>query len=280
VRGYSLDRWLINGVAGDSISVSDRGLSYGDGLFETIAVRAGQCRFLDAHLDRLAAGCARLGIPAGDRLQLITELNQLVGTTVHATAKIIVTRGMGPRGYRPPVECSPTRIVGVQITQPAVPAATNVRIRYCDTLISRNPALAGLKTLNRLEQVLARAEWDDRGIEEGLMLNDRGEVVCGTMSNLFFTRVGILITPPLNECGVGGIMRQAAMQVAQSMGIEVQERIVNKADLKSADDVFLSNALIGIRPVAELAGINYQRSDVTKRIMQGLFDMGVVECGL
>ena len=265
-------------MQGDSIPVEDRGLSYGDGLFETIAVREGRCRFLTAHLARLEAGCERLGIPVPDSRQIVAELGRLLGTTEHATAKIIVTRGRGPRGYRQPVPCSPTRLVGMQRTSPARMPADGVRARYCATLISRNPKLAGLKTLNRLEQVLARAEWTDNEIVEGLMLNDRGEVVCGTMSNLFYTQAGVLFTPELHECGVSGIMRQATMEVAQSLGIEVQELKVDPQDLQNAEDVFLSNALIGLWPLAELAGQEYRCSEVTNQIMRGLFAMGVVEC--
>jgi 4-amino-4-deoxychorismate lyase len=275
-----MDRWLINGVASVSLPVADRGLSYGDGLFETIAVRAGQCRFLAAHFDRLAEGCDRLGIPAPDRQQITDELGQLVAGTEHACAKIIITRGTGPRGYQPPKPCQPTRILGLQTTSPVPDAPCGVRVRYCETLISRNPALAGIKTLNRLEQVLARAEWDDTRIAEGLMLNDRGNVVCGTMSNLFFTHAGILFTPDLHESGVSGIMRQMTLQVAQSHGVEVRELTVSKADLETADDVFLSNALIGIWPVVELNGQEYQGNDLTKQIMRGLFELGVIECGI
>jgi 4-amino-4-deoxychorismate lyase len=280
LRKYIVDRWLINGVASNSLPVADRGLSYGDGLFETIAVRAGQCRFLTAHLDRLAEGCDRLGIPAPDRQQISDELGQLIAATEYASAKIIITRGTGPRGYQPPIPCQPTRILGLQATSPVAGATRGVRVRYCETSISRNPALAGIKTLNRLEQVLARAEWDDTDIAEGLMLNDRGEVVCGTMCNLFFTRAGILFTPELRESGVNGIMRKMVLQVAQGRGVEVSELTVSKADLETAEDIFLSNALIGVWPVVELNGKKYQRSDVTKQIMQGLFEMGVIECGI
>jgi len=261
------------------LPVTDRGLTYGDGLFETLAVRDGECRFLDAHLERLVHGCSRLGIPSPDRPQITAELAQLIAGAAHATAKIIITRGTGSRGYRPPVPCSPTRILGLQNTQAQTRQNKGVRLRYCETLISRNPALAGLKTLNRLEQVLARGEWADNDIAEGLMLNDRGEVVCGTMSNLFFTHAGTLFTPELHECGVSGIMRQMILQVARSEGLEVRQRTVNKNDLATAEDVFISNALIGVWPVAELGGRTYRRSDVTNQIMRGLLAMGVVECG-
>jgi 4-amino-4-deoxychorismate lyase len=274
-----LDRCLINGVESNSLSVTDRGLNYADGLFETIAVRAGQCRFLDAHLDRLAEGCERLRIPPPDRQNIMAELEQLLAGAEHATVKITITRGSGPRGYQLPVPCSPTRILALQKTQPLPAIARGVRARYCTTLLSRNPSLAGLKTLNCLEQVLARSEWDDADIAEGLMLNDRGEVVCGTMSNLFFTRTGVLFTPPLDECGVSGIMRNTILQVVQSLGIAVKEAAVSKAALQNADDIFLSNALIGIWPVVELVGQTYRRSAVTERIMKGLSEKGVIECG-
>jgi 4-amino-4-deoxychorismate lyase len=273
-----LDNWLINGVAADAISLDDRGLHYGDGLFETIAVRDCNCRFLAAHLRRLAEGCARLNIPVPDELDLHSELQQLTKAARHATVKIILTRGTGPRGYRLPEKCTPTRIVGIQHTQPVGLPRSGVKVRYCATPISRNPLLAGLKTLNRLEQVMARAEWNDAEIAEGLMLNDRHEIVCGTMTNVFFGRDGVLFTPRLAECGISGIMRQQVLAVAEERGIEVRERSVSKNDLSSADEVFLTNSLIGLWPVSNLEGQVFEQGALGTAISAGLAARGVMEC--
>lgn len=273
-----MDSWLVNGVAGDTIKLDDRGFSYGDGLFETIAVRNGACRFLDNHLQRLEEGCSRLRIPFREHGMLRTEVTQLAAAVANGAAKLIVTRGRGPRGYRLPDVCMPTRIVGVQETQPVACPAAGVALRYCETPITRNPALAGLKTLNRLEQVLARAEWSDTDIAEGLMLNDRQEVVCGTMTNVFFVRDGMLYTPQLSESGVNGIMRQQVLAVAGEKGIDVREVAVSKSELSQADEIFLTNALIGLWPVSQLDCQSFGRGPTSAAICAGLAARGVTEC--
>jgi len=273
-----LERWLVNGASGDSIGLNDRGLHYGDGLFETIAVRNGTCRFIGAHLQRLSEGCARLKLPVPDLPVLESELQQLSRTVDHATVKVIVTRGAGPRGYRFPDPCMPTRIVGLEQTEPQPYPESGVQVRYCATRISRNPQFAGLKTLNRLEQVMARAEWNDPGIAEGLMSNDRDEIICGTMTNVFLVSRGILYTPSLLESGVSGIMRQQVIAVAADNGIEVQEASLSQYALSSADEIFLTNALIGLWTLSTLAGQKIRQGKLSETIRAALASRGVVEC--
>jgi 4-amino-4-deoxychorismate lyase len=250
-----MDRWLINGELAESIPVSDRGLQYGDGLFETMAVRAGKIRLLEQHLGRLTISCKRLGIPTDCLQDLPIMLDKCIASAPHGTVKIIVTRGTGQRGYALPQQSKATICIGfaadaITGTQP-VPA----RVGFCATPIARNVVLAGLKTLNRLEQVMARAEWSaDAGFDEGLMSNDRGEVVCGTMTNLFIVRENTLTTPLLDEAGVRGVMRSHVLGLAGDMNIKVHESHLLRADIESADAVFLTNALKGIWPVAEIAG--------------------------
>jgi 4-amino-4-deoxychorismate lyase len=206
------------------------------------------------------------------------ELRQLLNGCRDGTAKIIVTRGSGPRGYRPPDHCLPTRAIGLETGSVTPANKAGVRLRYCTTRISRNPLLAGIKTLNRLEQVMARAEWSDTAVAEGLMLNDRDEVVCGTMTNLFYIRDGVLHTPDLHECGVSGVMRQQVLAVARKEGIEVRELPVNQQQLAAADELFLTNALIGVWPAVELAEKHYACGAITRRIMHCLAALGVQEC--
>jgi 4-amino-4-deoxychorismate lyase len=274
-----MNKWLINGSEAGVIAPDDRGLAYGDGLFETIAVRAGECRFLEAHLQRLAAGCERLMIPYPGDECLRADIIQL-GACVHGTLKIIVTRGSGPRGYAlpPSASVSVTRLVGLMPTDSPSGAAGTVRVRYCNTLLGRNPSLAGIKTLNRLEQVIARAEWDDPAIREALMLTDQGEVVCGTMTNLFLVRNGQLVTPDLSECGVHGVMRDQVFRLAEEIDIQVNQTRLSKADVSTADDLFLTNSQLGMLPVDELEGQLYKRSEITLRLMRGLAAAGVEEC--
>ncbi len=250
---------LINGEAGDRIDVLDRGLQYGDGLFETLRVRAGRPCLWAAHLARLRRGCERLGIAMPAEARLRDEAGRLCAGLDDGVLKIVLTRGPGGRGYRPPRDARPTRLLAV-FPAPDYPpqyAQAGVAARLCDTRLGLNPALAGLKHLNRLEQVLARAEWDEPGIAEGLMLDIEGNVIEGTMSNLFMVRAGRLCTPGLSRCGVAGVMRARVMAEAGAQGIPVEEGRIGLRDLAAADELFLTNSVIGVWPVRRLDGRDY-----------------------
>ncbi|MGI9289879.1 MAG: aminodeoxychorismate lyase, partial [Gammaproteobacteria bacterium] len=271
-----MDRWLINGLQAESLPVEDRGLHYGDGLFETMACRDGRIRLLDKHLQRLRLGCQRLQLPTDFISALTEDIDNIVAGESYGTLKLIVTRGSGQRGYAPPASPQLTVIMGFSaaVAEPV----SYARVRFCRTPIGRNESLAGIKTLNRLEQVLARAEWDGSDpFDEGLMINDRGEVVCGTMSNLFVIKDQLLLTPRLNECGVLGVMRSHIMELAACLNIEVREDAFNQADVLAADTVFLTNALKGIWPVETIEGMTLGTSDLLTRLQAELnesFGMG------
>lgn len=245
---------LIDGVEADHVSVTDRGLQYGDGLFETVAVRNGCLRLWRAHFQRLTIGARRLGIPCPSQALLFDDCQRLINGTSPVVLKIVLTRGSGGRGYRPPEDPRPTRIVSVHPwpDYPSDWAEQGVAVTFCRTPLGENPALAGLKHLNRLEQVLARAEWRDPQIAEGIMLDGRGRVIGGTMSNLFLVRSGHLYTPKLDTCGIAGTVRALVLREAGTRGIEVVQTDVVSADLADADGLFLTNALIGVWPVRRL----------------------------
>ena len=245
----------INGQAGTTVEATDRGLQYGDGLFETMAVRDGRARFFDWHLERLARGAERLGIALPAAAWLRDEVAQ-AWPAGRGVVKLVLTRGPAERGYRPPCEARPTCIVSGQ-EWPAWPAAcwtVGVRLRWCELRLARQPRLAGLKHLNRLEQVLARAEWEDPAIAEGLLMDDRNQVISGTQTNLFAWRGGRLWKPRLDECGVAGVMRRAFRSWAAEQGETADERPVPQAELAEATEVILTNALIGAWAVCEIAG--------------------------
>lgn len=246
---------LVDGREDGAIDPADRGLNYGDGLFETLAVKDGRPRFFEWHLERLAAGAARLGIPL-PAAGLLAEEVARVWPLGWGVVRIVITRGAGPRGYRPPRNPRPLRIVSAAPWPQQDPACRSqgVRLRWCSTRLGRNPQLAGIKHLNRLEQVLARAEWDDPGVAEGLLLDDGGNVICATQANLFVIAGGQLVTPALDACGVAGVMRRAFRAWAQERGETVVERAVSPADIGGAEGLFLTNALIGAWPVRELDG--------------------------
>lgn len=263
---------LIDGVPGECIAADDRGLQYGDGLFETLAVRDGVCEFWDRHLQRLLYGCERLRIPPPSVAQLQAEAAALVRDTARGVLKIVITRGRGGRGYRLPQTVVPTRLLRLSDApdHPASHAEEGVRVRTCTQRLGWNAALAGLKHLNRLEQVLARMEWDDAGIAEGLMRDLDDNVIEGTFTNLFAVRRGRLATPALNRCGIAGIMRGVIMDLADNDagGCEVCD--IPYAELREADELFLSNSVIGIWPVRELDGRRLRVGETTRYLQRQL----------
>ena len=266
---------LVNGIETDSLPVSDRGLQYGDGLFETLAIRGGRPLSWPRHMARLLTGCERLGIPAPPEALLIAETNRLISEQDRAVLKIVLTRGGGPRGYRPPERATPTRIFmrfpdGEEGGDAAV---KGISVTLCRTRIGRNPALAGLKHLNRLEQVLARAEWGDEHAE-GLMLDEAGNLVEGTMSNVFLIHDNVLHTPDLAHCGVAGVMRAAVLDAADALGFPVKVREIAGLEIEQADGLFLCNALIGLWPVRMLGARRCTIHPLVGRLRERLALMG------
>lgn len=245
-----MNTW-INGRKGATIDHEDRGLQYGDGLFETMRVCGGRIRLLEYHLDRLYAGLRQLKIRGRARLALRRELVRVAALRNAAVLKLIVTRGGGPRGYRPTGRGPCTRILALYSLPRSVVADEHksVRVRVCATPLGLNPRLAGLKTLNRLESVIARSEWRDGRIWEGLMRDADENIVCGTMSNVFLRSGTSLTTPLLDRCGVTGVMRRFVLETAGELGLRAVERRVRWQDLRAAEEVFMSNAVVGVRSV-------------------------------
>jgi 4-amino-4-deoxychorismate lyase len=261
----------INGVAVDSpatgLSLEDRGLSYGDGVFETISLRAGAARFLADHLARLSQGLERLEIEAPPLELVAADVAELIRHAREGIVKVIVTRGAAGRGYRPGSQVA-TRIV--LLYPPVEREEKAISARWCSTRLGRNARLAGIKHLNRLEQVLAQNEWNDPAIAEGVMMDTEGEVVCGTASNLFVVNDGVLITADLRFSGVRGIMRQRVLNIAARLGIGTRECSLWPNDLTSASEVFFTNAVRGIRAVTDLDGRKFEIGPMTSRLMQAV----------
>jgi 4-amino-4-deoxychorismate lyase len=263
----------VDGRRGAELSVFDRGLQYGDGLFETMACLDGQPRFLGRHLERLASGCARLGLEAPPRAVLQAEIAAALVDCPRAVLKLIVTRGaVQARGYAAPAAAPATRILlrDPWAPQDARATAGGVRVRLGALRLGENPLLAGMKHLNRLEQVLARQEWSDPAIAEALLFSTSDALISGTMSNVFLVHDGALATARLDRCGVAGIMRGVVGGLAAGCGIDFQERRLTAADLQQAEEIFLTNALIGIRAVREVAGRTLGIGPVTRRLQEAL----------
>ena len=261
---------LVNGKPGNVVQTSDRGLLYGDGVFETIAIRAGRPSHWPRHMSRLQAGCARLGLAMPDSAQLKTEAAQITSGIDQGVLKLIVTRGSGGRGYAVPETATCTRIMQLHPwpEYPDACSAEGVRIRLCTTRLGRNPALAGIKHLNRLEQVLARQEWTDTSIREGLLMDTDANLIEGTMSNLFIVKDGVLMTPDLSYSGVAGIMRSIILELAKQLGLNTGIAPVSQAMLLQADEVFLCNSLIGIWPVVAIGETPYRKGEMTRQLQE------------
>ena len=262
---------LVNGVEAQCVPADDRGLAYGDGVFETIAVSRGKPLLSEPHLDRMMHGCARLAwrrLPQREELQ--RDIERVAHDVTRGVIKVIVTRGTSGRGYRIG-DGTPTRIVSLWPWSDATDRhrTDGIIARFCAQRLASAPALAGLKHLNRLEQVLARAEWDDEA-QEGLMLDGNGFVVEGTMSNLFAVRDRALSTPPVDQCGVAGIMRAEVMAVARASGFAVDERRLTPDDLPGMDELFVTNSAIGVWSIRELGATSYRPGPVARTILDQL----------
>ncbi len=263
---------LINGRKAEQLSALDRGFQYGDGLFETLRIVSGEALHWPRHMARLRRGCERLAIAMPAVELLDTEARRLCRSLAGGVLKITVTRGQGGRGYAAPVHTTATRVLATfsAPTFPATHCTEGVELRWCQMRLGRNPLLAGLKHLNRLEQVLARAEWDvtpgEQGIAEGLMLDTNNNVIEGTMSNFFCVRDNVLLTPNLSQCGVAGITRERVMEAASAMHIALRETTLDAEQVLAADELFICNSLIGIWPVRKLADQHFPVGPVSRRL--------------
>lgn len=257
--------WLINGQASAGISPLDRGLSYGDGVFRTLKTRAGEPIWWSDHYATLARDCAALAIVCPAQKMLLDEV-QTVAQGADRVIKIILTRGEGARGYRPPDLPSPTRIVAAApLPDYAQQAAQGVRVRWCSLRLARQAELAGIKHLNRLQNVLARKEWDDPTIAEGLLCDDTGAVIGGTMTNLFVMRDDELLTPDLSLSGIDGVTRSRVLRAATLHGVQWRICRLDTADILAADEVFLGNSIAGLWRIVRLEDRQWVASGWTEQ---------------
>ncbi len=272
---------LINGQPAHQIDVFDRGLQYGDGLFETIEIKDGNPVFLRRHLSRLTFGCQKLGIPGPDLELIASEIKQLIQSVDghFGTLKLTVTRGISVRGYRSPPnnKVNPTRILSFIPTEQISDSVNNQRVNtvVCKTRLSLNPSLAGIKHLNRLEQVLARSEWQNNQIHEGIMLSTLGHVIEGTMTNVFWVKNGILYSPDISKCGIAGIIREVILEAAQAQSVPVRLVLSFIDELFQADEIFLTNSIIGLWSVERINERIFQRG-----LMTDLAEQWIEQCKL
>lgn len=265
---------LVDGAATDCLPPHDRGLLYGDGVFRTLRVIAGEPRWWDDQLAKLADDCRRIGLESPAASIWRDDFERLSAARANGVLKLLVTRGSGPRGYLPPAQPVVRRLlyfVADQMVDP-MPAeiAPDITLRICSLRLGWQPRLAGIKHLNRLENVLARAEWTSPDIHEGLLLDQADRVVGGVMSNLFIWHHNRLLTPRLDQCGVAGVARARLMRLAQAHAIEVHETDLALQEVLDADEVMLTNSVMGLRRVARLEAKVWPDPVISPRLQEWL----------
>lgn len=265
---------LVNGLPSDSISAEDRGLSYGDGVFRTLRVRRGTPLSWQHHYLKLHHDCdaIRMDCPAAEIL--LSELQVLSATRQDGIAKIIITRGAGQRGYAPPTSAKVTRVLSIHQAPEYDQEffSSGIALHVCRLKLGHQPLLAGIKHLNRLENVLAASECQAIGTPEGLLEDEHGFVISGTRSNLFVLRDGTIYTPDLSRCGVAGVQRDRVLSWAKVHGVACEIKPIRMNELLAADEIFLVNSVFGLWPVRELAGYRRSVHPVAWQIQQWLND--------
>ncbi len=265
---------LVNGSPDLAPEPADRGFLYGDGLFETIYVRQGRAPLWFRHFNRFRRDAARLGLPVPEETPFLQDFERLRALTGldEAVLRLQWTAGTGSRGLLRPEPVAPTR-VSAMTPLPPYPASCwrdGVRLHLCELRLSEQPALAGIKHCNRLEYVLARREWGDTELADGLLLDGHGRVVEGTVSNAFAVRDGGLYTPALTRCGVQGVMRETVMALADTLGLSAEVGDFSLEFWLAADELFMTNSLVGIWPVRGLAGRRMVPGPVTRLLQNAL----------
>jgi 4-amino-4-deoxychorismate lyase len=244
-----------NEPANYGINFNDRALQYGDGVFETLRICNGSIPMWEYHQQRLKNAQGILGLPLDD---FLSQWNSFVvrnlGSLENVCAKLVISRGEGPRGYKVPKQANLNW--WLKITDlPNKLVNEGFRLTLCQHALSRQPALAGIKHLNRLDQVMARSEWGEQdNFDEGIMFNIDGDVIEGTMSNIFWLKGDHLFTPDLSQEGIDGCVRRWVInQKSHNLSV-ITKKNVKLDQLLTADGVFITNSLMGIQKVAEIDG--------------------------
>jgi len=267
---------LINGVAANYLNSDDRAIHYGDGLFETILCQSNRLYYWQKHFLRLQAGAKKLGLNCPTENVLLNDIKKLLNSNESAddksyAIKIILTRGIGRRGYAIDKQMAGSRLVSLSVMDKNYSSLLSGQLLsgdlfLCKQQVSINESLAGLKHLNRLENVLARNEWTDARYIDGLMLNARQHIIEGSMSNVFAVKDNTLFIPDITSSGVAGIMREVVIEVAKTNNIETVIKDIKLAELKTMDEIFITNSLIMLKSIVEFDEIKFDNKMMTTAI--------------
>lgn len=262
---------LFNGVADSGAALHSRGLHYGDGVFRTLLRQGSRWIDWDRQYAKLAGDAQALQLDAPPAQLLLAEAGQLAGAEAACVLKIILMRQSAARGYAPHTRECDRLLLRYPVPQyPARHWNEGVRAFRSPVQLAAQPRLAGLKHLNRLEQVLASRDWP-AGMDEAILSDAEGHPLCGSRSNLFWIAAGRLHTPSLERCGVAGLMRDKILRSAAQGHIETRLQPADWAGLLAADEVFVCNSLIGVWPLRELEGRTWTApGSITRRLMRAL----------
>lgn len=261
---------LVDGTESGRVDAADRGLAYGDGVFRTVRVKNGIAQHWGRQRAKLAADCRALGIEFPSQI-LEPELERMCAAEPDCALKIVITRGSGERGYRYVSGAPVTRILlSAPLPDHSQHGDNGVSVRLCRLKLAHQPALAGVKHLNRLENVLARAEWTDPGVAEGILCDLQGCVIGGTMTNLFIVKHGRLETPSVQCCGVAGVTRDRVIEAAGRHDVVCKVTMLMMRDVLDADEVFLVNSLAGAWPVSDIEGAPRTVGPLTRQVQNWL----------
>jgi len=262
----------VDGEPARSLPLPDRGLDFGDGLFETLLLHFGRPVLLDYHLQRLGAGLETLAFPdclgwaAAELERVCFELDEFPWAAVRLT----ITRGAAPRGYAPPPHTTPRVIISAaQLEQDRRGFPAPSRLGWATIRWSSQPFLAGIKHLNRLEQVLAAREAQTLGYDEMVVRDQGGDIVSVCAGNLFMVVDNSLMTPPLQTCGIAGTRRRAVMEMwAPSLSLAIEEVPLTDSRMAQASEIFFCNSLKGLQPVGSLGDMRWSHFPVCEALHQ------------
>tara|TARA_B110000008_G_scaffold270257_1_gene300317 strand:- start:100 stop:933 length:834 start_codon:yes stop_codon:yes gene_type:complete len=255
---------LIDGEVESEISIFNRNVQYGDGLFETCVAKDNKVLFWDNHFARLNNGCERLNIKKIASSVWLEDIKKAISLSSekNCIAKLILSRGNSLRGYSYVKDIEPVRVVIIsQMSQYKI--KENYSLEFAISGFHSNPNLAGIKHCNRLEQIMART---NMLADEAIMLDENQSVISVTQGNIYFIFGKKLVTPKLERCGVIGSRRSIILELSRLINLEVKEDDISIKQLEKANEVFVSNSLIGIQPVTSIGEYYQKNNPLTEKI--------------
>ncbi|MEQ5178623.1 aminodeoxychorismate lyase [Proteus genomosp. 6] len=247
--------YWVNGQQQQNVDASDRAIQFGDGCFTTLAVEYGNPILLPAHINRLKQGCDALFLPHPNWSDLERHIIDIASDTqTKGVIKVIISRGYGGRGYSSNGFITPTVIISLSSypTHYLHQQSEGVSLGISPVTLGQNPLLAGIKHLNRLEQVLIKYHLEKTEFDDVLVCDHEGYLVEANAANLFWRKGNRLFTPNLTNSGVNGIMRQSIFQLAQKNHWEIDIVREKPETLYQADEIWLTNALMPVIPVSQI----------------------------